>query len=128
MMKPRDLFESGSEPSLAEMTGKFMVKLVIPFITIRLFGHTKVFPEGISKGYNRFLGFIRIARFTVSPGSPDGADRSISIIYDHPENCFFVRRLTDVVRYSGNGLYIGKGLYRIFGKQINIFYFTLQRI
>jgi hypothetical protein len=127
-MRSRDMFESGTAPREGELSGEYMVKLVLPFFQVRFLGHTKIFPSGGMMGCNRFLGFLRIARFTVSYGSRDGAGGPASIVYDHPQNLFFVRRLTDVVRRAGDGAYIGKGLYRILGKRINIFYFTLNRI
>lgn len=109
-------------PRKDEFSGEYVVRLVLPFMDVRVLGHAKVFDPDGSSGCNRFLGFVRMARFRVQ----QGAD-SLTIRYDVPRNSGIVRRLTDEVMRVGDGRYIGRGRYRLFGRQIEIFHFTLRR-
>ena len=125
-------FDAATAKDPKELTGEYAVHLVASFLPapIRFLGHKKVFErtaQGIT-GYNAFLGGrIRAGRFFVARGAAaDGADVT-QIIYDTPENPFFMRPLTDEVRETSPGSFLGRGMMKIAGKARNVFWFTVTR-
>ncbi len=131
-MSFRSDFEQGAARDPNDLEGEYAVRLVASFlpVPVRFFGHTKVFQHtsaGIT-GYNSFLGgLVKTGRFHVARGaSEDGADVT-QIIYDTPENPFFMRPLTDEVRETQPGTFLGRGMMKIAGKARNVFWFTVSR-
>ena len=129
-MSLREDFRLGTVPDIRDFKGDFVVKLITDGLpAIRFFGHTKYFSYSITenKGYNRFLRFIEVGRFRMETGQsdlPDGLE-VLKIIYDPPGNPFFMRPLVDELRQICPGTYLGRGIYSIAGKKMNIFYFTV---
>lgn len=131
-MSLNDQFESAIPKNPDDLPGEYAVHLVADFLPrpIRFLGHTKVFkqtPEGIV-GYNAFLGkLIKAGHFRVERGeSVDGAEVT-KIIYDTKRNPAIMRPLTDEVRETEPGRFLGRGMYR-FGKIArNVFWFTVTR-
>lgn len=131
-MSLRDDFDAANARDPDDLSGEYAVHLVGSFlpVPIRFFGHKKVFERnamGIT-GYNAFLGgLVKAGRFRVERGaSEDGADVT-QIIYDTPENPFFMRPLTDEVRETAPGTFLGRGMMKIAGKARNVFWFTVTK-
>lgn len=131
-MSLQDDFATAVARDPDDLAGEYAVRLVAGFlpVPVRFFGHKKVFERtalGIT-GYNAFLGgLVKTGRFRVERGAAeDGADVT-RIIYDTPENPFFMRPLTDEVREVVPGNFLGRGMMRIAGKTRNVFWFTVTR-
>lgn len=125
-------FDNARAGNPDDLSGEYAVRLVGSFlpVPVRFFGHKKVFERtamGIT-GYNAFLGgLVKIGRFRVERGaSEDGSDVT-KIIYDTPENPFFMRPLTDEVRETAPGDFLGRGMMKIAGKARNVFWFTVSK-
>lgn len=131
-MKFSEQFDAGVARDPDQLAGEYAVRLVAGFLPapVRFFGHKKVFERtamGIT-GYNAFLGgLVKTGRFHVERGpAADGADVT-QIIYDTPENPFFMRPLTDEVRETQPGTFLGRGMMKIGGRARNVFWFTVSR-
>ncbi len=85
-------------------------------------------PPGTIIGHNEFLGgLVRAGRFRVSRGAAaDGADVT-QIIYDTPKNPRFMRGLTDEVRETAPGRFLGRGMMELAGRARNVFWFTVTK-
>jgi len=123
-------FRLGAVPDIADLKGDFVVKLVTERLpAIRFFSHFKSFSYNITRGmgFNSFLGFIKVGRFRVEMGRSDLSDglEVLKIIYDTPENPFFIRPLVDELRQICPGTYLGRGIYSIAGRKLKVFYFTV---
>ena len=125
-------FESAVPRDPEELAGEYPVRLVTGLlpVPVRFFGHKKVFERtaaGVT-GYNAFLGgLVKAGRFRVARGyAEDGSDVT-QIIYDNPQNPFFMRPLTDEVRETAPGEFLGRGMMKIAGKARNVFWFTVTR-
>jgi len=131
-MSLKDDFDSANARDPDTLTGEYAVHLVASFlpVPIRFFGHKKVFTRSAAgvTGYNAFLGGrVKAGRFFVTRGAAnDGADVT-QIVYDTPENPFFMRPLTDEVRETQPGSFLGRGMMNIAGKARNVFWFTVTR-
>lgn len=131
-MSFQDDFDHGVARDPNDLEGEYAVRLVARFlpVPVRFFGHTKVFHHGAGgiTGYNSFLGgLVKTGHFQVTRGaSVDGADVT-QINYDTPENPFFMRPLTDEVRETEPGTFLGRGMMKIAGKARNVFWFTVSR-
>jgi len=128
----KERFAKATVPDIKDFHGKYAVKLVVPLIPdIRFFGHFKFFPNLAAgeKGYNCFLGLVKIGAFRMERGtsSLDGQD-VLKIIYDDPSNPLPLKLLTDEVREERPGFYFCRGAYNILGKVINIMYFTVEKM
>ncbi len=127
-------FNEGTLPELEELRGVYRVCLVGRFLpAICVLGHRKVIVAGkgsAPSGNNRFLGRVNIARFNADIGDSLVApgEKVLRIKYDTPANAFFIRPLTDEVRRVAPGEYIGRGIYRAFGRKIRIFHFTIRKM
>lgn len=125
-------FEDASPEPPDRLEGRYAVHLVgdgLPW-PLRFFGHTKVFratPSGVV-GFNEFLGgSINLGHFRVGRGaSSDGAEVT-AIDYDTPVNPAPLRLLTDEVRRVGEGRYLGRGRFRLFGRSAHAFWFTVTK-
>jgi hypothetical protein len=116
-----------------DLSGEYAVHLVAWYlpIPIRFFGHKKVFRQDSAgtTGYNSFLGgLVKTGHFQVERGAAaDGAEVT-KISYDVPRNPFFMRLLTDEVRETKPGQFLGRGMMNIFGKPRNVFWFTVTKL
>ncbi len=129
-------FIRGVPPGIDELRGYYEVRLVTGFLPgIRFFGHRKFFPDDVSLenggsgGYNEFLGFLRIGSFKIGVKDSVLGDGQLvlHINYNRKGNCFLVRPLNDELKRTGEGRYLGRGIFR-FGKlAFNSFYFTVTR-
>lgn len=131
-MSLADDFASASARDPDDLSGDYAVHLVGSFLPfpIRFFGHRKVFersPDGVT-GYNAFPGgLLKTGRFHVERGeSADGSDVT-KIVYDSPANPFFMRPLTDEVRETAPGTFLGRGMYRFGQTARNVFWFTVTK-
>ena len=131
-MRYTDQFDQARPRDPEALAGEHAVHLVARFLPapLRFLGHRKVFtagPDGVG-GYNAFLGgrvktgYFRVARGTAADGS-----EVTQIIYDLPQNPFFMRPLTDEVRETAPGTFLGRGMYRLAGRARNLFWFTVTR-
>jgi len=127
-----DDFNHATARNPDDLAGEYAVRLVGSFlpVPIRFFGHKKVFERsalGVT-GYNAFLGgLVKTGHFRVERGtSADGSDVT-QIIYDTPQNPFFMRPLTDEVRETSPGDFLGRGMMKIAGKARNVFWFTVTK-
>lgn len=133
MMNNNTVFSRATVPELDEFEGLYRVRLLPPLLpSIRFFGHCKFFPADAAArggGYNRFFGFLRIGNFRMERGASETGDgeQVVRIIYDDRSNPFYLRPLVDELKKTGEDSYIGRGIYRIGGKKINIFYFTVRK-
>lgn len=125
-------FDNAQPRNPDALAGDYAVHLVAAFLPkpLRFFGHKKVFvstAEGVT-GYNAFLGGrLKAGRFRVERGtSADGSDVT-QIIYDVPANPFFIRPLTDEVRETAPGVFLGRGIMKLAGKARNVFWFTVKK-
>ncbi len=134
--KLKNVFSRGSTPDPGEMRGYFEVRLVMPLLPpIRFFGHLKFFPADVenpqpgSGGFNEFLSRIRIGCFRIASGESVLGDgqRVLQIIYNRPGNPFWVRPLTDELKKISEGIFLGRGILRLFGFSFNSFYFTVEK-
>ena len=132
-MSLTDNFDHAAARNPDDLAGEYAVHLVGRFLPmpVRFFGHKKVFErsaQGVT-GYNAFLGgLVKTGRFRVARGAAaDGADVT-QIIYDTPENPFFMRPLTDEVRETAPGTFLGRGMMKIAGKARNVFWFTVSKV
>lgn len=95
---------------------------------LRFFGHAKVVEAaaGAVVGHNAFLGGrLRLGHFRVSRSRADDGAEVTRISYDDPRNPFFMRPLTDEVRDTGGGHFLGRGMYRLGRRAHNLFWFTV---
>ncbi|HUU02681.1 MAG TPA: hypothetical protein VM425_14675 [Myxococcota bacterium] len=133
-MSYADRFEQCQVPEVDDLHGFYAVKLVVPLVPdIRFFRHKKYFPgsdDHSDRGYNCFLGHIKIGAFRLERDRSDLADGLdvVKIIYDDPTNPGFLQRLTDEVREERGGCYFCRGVYDIFGRPTNVMYFTLTKL
>lgn len=131
-MRFTDQFDTAAARDPDALVGRHAVHLVARFlpVPVRFFGHTKVFErtaDGIT-GYNAFLGGrVKTGRFRVDRGAAEDGAEVTQIIYDTPANPFFMRPLTDEVRETAPGTFLGRGMMRIAGKARNVFWFTVTR-
>lgn len=113
------------------LVGTYAVHLVHDLLPrpVRFFGHRKVFRRSGTEvfGVNEFLGgLVSFGHFHVERGaSKDGAEVT-KIVYDEPSNPFFVRPLTDEVRETGPGSFLGRGMFRLGSRAFNAFWFTVK--
>lgn len=132
-MRFNEQFDAAAARDPDELVGQHAVHLVARFLPlpVRFFGHTKVFehtPDGGVAGYNAFLGGrVRTGHFHVERGTADDGSEVTQIIYDSPRNPFFMRPLTDEVRETAPGTFLGRGMMRIAGRARNVFWFTVTR-
>lgn len=131
-MSFKDNFDGGRAREPDDLAGEYAVRLVVsglPF-SLRFLGHKKVFEHtagGVS-GYNSFLGgLVKTGRFHVERGVSDDGSDVTKIVYDTPENPFFMRPLTDEVRETSPDSFLGRGMVKIAGKARNVFWFTVTR-
>lgn len=131
-MSLADDFNAAAARNPDDLAGEYAVRLVASYlpVPVRFLGHKKVFERtamGIT-GYNAFLGgLVKTGRFRVERGAAaDGADVT-QIIYDSPENPFFMRPLTDEVRETAPGSFLGRGMMKLGGKARNVFWFTVTK-
>lgn len=126
-------FQQAEARNADELSGDYAVHLVAGYLPfpLRFLGHKKVFRQvgGTTTGYNSFLGgLIKTGHFRVERGqAADGADVT-KISYDVPQNFFFMRPLTDEVRETEPGTFLGRGMMMLFGKPRNVFWFTVTKI
>ncbi|MDP2226933.1 MAG: hypothetical protein Q8J78_05610 [Moraxellaceae bacterium] len=131
-MPAQDEFAVAAARNPDALDGEYAVHLVAPFLPrpLRFFGHTKVFRrEGsVTLGYNRFLGgLIKTGRFYVARGRAEDGSEVTQILYDLPDNPFFMRPLTDEVRETAPGRFLGRGIMTIAGRARRVFWFTVTR-
>lgn len=131
-MRFEDDFATATARDPEVLSGNYAVHLVAGFLPgpVRFLGHRKVFERtaaGIT-GYNAFLGGrVKAGRFHVERGlAEDGSDVT-KIVYDTPANPFFMRPLTDEVRETSPGTFLGRGMMKIAGKARNVFWFTVTK-
>lgn len=129
-----DIFKNAKTPKVKDLKGEFTVKLAVPYLPqIQFAGHQKVFPTNVSTkggGINQFLGgLIKLGNFRIQPGPSELGDglNVMKILYNHPDNPFFLKLLTDEIREVKPGYYLGRGILDIFGKKMNSFYFTVTK-
>lgn len=128
----KDDFAAGTARNPDALAGEYAVHLVASFLPgpVRFLGHKKVFERSAAgvTGYNAFLGGrIKTGRFVVTRGAAaDGADVT-QISYDTPQNPFFMRPLTDEVRETAPGSFLGRGMMKIAGRARNVFWFTVTK-
>jgi hypothetical protein len=133
-MNCKKIFDEGALPRIEDLIGVFRVSLVGRFLpSLCVCGHRKVFLPGAHSGptgHNRFLGFIKIAYFEADIGESliVPGEMVLRIMYRNHKNAFFIRALTDEVRQTAPGEYIGRGVYDICGKRFRIFYFTISKM
>lgn len=131
-MSLADDFASAAACDPDVLSGNHAVHLVGTFLPcpVRFFGHRKVFecsPDGVT-GYNAFLGGrVRMGRFHVERGVAADGSEVTKIVYDTPANPFFMRPLTDEVRQTAPGTFLGRGMYRFGQTARNLFWFTVTR-
>lgn len=131
-MKFQDEFDAGTARDPEALAGEYAVHLVAAFlpVPVRFFGHRKVFTRsgGGVGGHNAFFGGrLKLGRFRVERGaSEDGTDVT-KIRYDEPVNPALIRLLTDEVRETAPGRFLGRGMMRIAGKTRNVFWFTVTK-
>jgi len=128
----RNQFDAAVAKNPDEIAGEYAVHLVAAFLPkpLRFLGQKKVFrqtPSGII-GYNSFLGgLIKAGHFRVERGeSVDGTDVT-KIIYNNPKNPFFIRPLTDEVRETSPGHFLGRGMVKVGKMARNVFWFTVTK-
>ncbi|MFA6032853.1 MAG: hypothetical protein WC889_08150 [Myxococcota bacterium] len=131
-MNYRERFEAARVPDAGEFSGRYAVSLSVPLMKrIRFFGHFKSFPDGDGdRGFNCFLGLIRIGAFRLERGAstmPDGLE-VMKIIYDDRSNPLPLRMLTDEVREERPGFCFCRGVVDILGKPVVVMYFTLEKL
>lgn len=135
-MKLKELFTAGVTPDPSELRGYYGVRLVTGLLPdIRFFGHRKFFPEnaavedGGPGGYNEFLGTIRIGNFKT--GIRDSAlgdgQRVLHINYNRKGNSCILKTLNDEIKRIGDGLYLGRGVFKIGRLVFNSFYFSVRK-
>ena len=128
-------FVAGWVPETLELSGDWVVKGLLGPLPVRFFGHLKQFrPVGnqVFEGNNRFLGRIRTGHYraSIGPSQLEPELQVININYDHPDNPWIMRGLTDEVRFIEDGLLLGRGVYKPHGSQMkprNIFWFIVAR-
>jgi hypothetical protein len=132
----KEEFSRGVTPGAGELRGYYEVRLVTGLLPdIRFFGHRKFFPDDVEVenggpgGFNEFLGRIRIGNFKVGVRDSVLGDgqRILWINYNRKGNGFLLRPLNDELKRTGEGRYLGRGVFR-FGKLVfNSFYFSVVR-
>ncbi len=115
-----------------EISGEYAVHLVANFLPrpIRFLGHKKVFKQTANGivGYNAFLGdLVKAGFFRVERGESVDGSEVTKIIYDTPKNPFFMRPLTDEVRETSPGHFLGRGMMKIGKIARNVFWFTVTK-
>ncbi len=130
----KEAFAAGETPDPNELRGRFVVRLVTGIgPDIRFFGHLKFFPDEVEEsggGFNRFWGGMRIGNFKINVQQSilgDG-EEILKINYNRPGNPFFIRALNDELKKVGQGRFLGRGVFLVFGKAFNSFYFSLEKI
>lgn len=125
-------FDAAVARNPEDLAGEYTVCLVASYLPgpVRFLGHKKVFErtaDGIT-GYNAFLGGrVKTGHFRVERGTADDGSEVTRIIYDSPRNPFFMRPLTDEVRETAPGSFLGRGMMKIAGKARNVFWFTVTK-
>ena len=125
-------FDTAKPRDPNDLAGAYAVRLATACLPpIRVLGHTKVFERSTSSaitGHNEFLGgLVKAGRFRVARGAAaDGADVT-QIIYDTPKNPRFMRGLTDEVRETAPGHFLGRGMLKVAGRARNVFWFTVTK-
>jgi hypothetical protein len=135
-MSLKELFSRGATPGAAELRGYYEVRLVTGFLPdIRFFGHRKFFPDDVGEenggpgGFNEFLGRIRVGSFKTGVRNSVLGDgqRILHINYNRKGNSVLIRPLNDELKRTGDGRYLGRGIFK-FGRLVfNSFYFTVTR-
>jgi hypothetical protein len=130
----KEAFAAGTAPDPAELRGYFKIKLVTGILPdIRFFRHMKFFPMGVEtkgRGFNEFLGFIRIGNFIIEKADSILGDNQkvLRIIYNRKGNPFWLKPLNDEIKKISDGYYLGRGVFLIMGKAFNSFYFSVEKI
>jgi hypothetical protein len=135
-MSLKEEFSRGATPRENELRGYYEVRLVTGILPdIRFFGHRKFFPDDVGVenggpgGFNEFLGRIRVGSFKV--GTRDSVlgdgQRILWINYDRKGNGFLLRPLNDELKRTGDGRYLGRGVFRFGTLAFNSFYFSVIR-
>ena len=132
-MNCKNIFRNASIPKPENFHGEYAVKLITPFLPdLRFFGHKKHIPDGGASqggGTNVFLDRVKLGNFRMATDTSDYDGLEVTkIIYDHPANPFFLRRLTDEVREVNPGYFMCRGIYNLAGKPVRIMYFTLTKL
>lgn len=131
-MSFKDEFATATARDPDSLAGDYAVHLVASFLPgpLRFLGHRKVFTrteDGVG-GYNAFLGGrLKTGSFRVERGVAEDGAEVTKIIYDSPKNPFFMRPLTDEVRETAPGTFLGRGMMQIAGRARNLFWFTVTK-
>ncbi len=123
------VFKKAESPNSAELNGEYFVDMLTGIPSLKRLNHRKIFrrKNGQTIGCNIILKNKRWGRFFLEQ-TVGASERSELIInYDVPKNLFISKRIRDEVRQVGNGLYLGRFNYILFGKPRFLGYFSLEK-